>query len=244
MHFRAGDAARYFETFLAQPPDLSDRDALFLVPAPLLPEAVGAVAGTPLAVGGQNLHWEDQGAFTGEVSGSMLAAAGASHCLVGHSERRHLFGEDDAVVSRKVRAALRNGLRPLLCVGERLEERRAGRASATVLAQLGRALEGLEPAGLERVTVAYEPVWAIGTGETATPEIAAAMHADIREAFSRLAGTVLAAGLRVLYGGSVAGENIDALMAQREIDGALVGGASLKPQAFRRIVSFHPDGGA
>ncbi len=238
MHFRAGDAARYFETFLDHPPDLSDRDALFLVPAPLLPEAVRAVAGTPLAVGGQNVHWEDQGAFTGEVSGPMLAAAGASHCLAGHSERRDLFGEDDAVVSRKLRAIVRNGLRPLLCVGERLEERRAGRAGATVLAQLGRALEGLDPAGLERLVVAYEPVWAIGTGETATPEIAAAMHADIRNAFSDLAGPALGASLRVLYGGSVTPENIDALMREPEIDGALVGGASLEPRAFRRIVDF------
>jgi triosephosphate isomerase len=238
MHFRAGDAARYFAEFLAPPPDLADRDALFLVPAPLVPEAAGAVAGTPLAVGGQNLHWEDQGAFTGEVSGPMLAAAGASSCLVGHSERRHLFGEDDAAVARKLRAALRNGLRPLLCVGERLEERRAGRAAATVLAQLTRALEGLEPADLERVTVAYEPVWAIGTGETATPEIAAAMHAEIRGAFAGVAGRGLAASLRVLYGGSVTPENVDGLMAESEIDGALVGGASLKPKAFRRIVDF------
>ena len=141
-------------------------------------------------------------------------------------------------MSRKLRAALRNGLRPLLCVGERLEERRAGRASATVLTQLGRALERLEPAELERVTVAYEPVWAIGTGETATPEIAAAMHAEIREAFSGLGGSKLAADLRVLYGGSVTPENIDVLMEEAEIDGALVGGASLKPMAFRRILDF------
>jgi triosephosphate isomerase len=236
MHFRAGDAARYFEEFLLQPPDLSDRDALFLVPAPLLPEAARAVAGTPLALGGLNLHWEDKGAFTGEVSGPMLAAAGASYCLVGHSERRHLFGEDDGVVARKLRAALRNGLRPLVCVGEQLAERRAGSAAATVLAQLAGALEGLEPADLERVTVAYEPVWAIGTGETATPEIAAAMHAEIREAFAGLAGAELAARLRILYGGSVTSENVDGLLNQPELDGALVGGASLQPQAFRRIV--------
>jgi triosephosphate isomerase len=238
MHFTAGEAARYFEAFLSPPPDLSDRDVLFLVPAPLLPEAALAVARTPVAVGGQNVHWEDQGAFTGEVSGPMVGAAGATHCLVGHSERRHLFGEDDAAVARKLQAVLRNGLQPVLCVGERLEERRSGRAGQTVLAQLERSLGEIGAEQLERLTVAYEPVWAIGTGETATPEIAAAMHAEIRGAVESLAGPTLAASLRILYGGSVTPENIDALMAEPEIDGALVGGASLRPHAFRRIVDF------
>jgi triosephosphate isomerase len=236
MHFRAGEAARYFAAFLAPPPDLADRDALFCVPAPLLPEAARALAGTAIALGAQNIHWEDRGPFTGEVSGPMVASTGASHCLVGHSERRQLFGEDDAAVARKLRAALRNGLSPVLCVGEGLDERRAGRATAAVLGQLERALEGLDVAALETSAIAYEPVWAIGTGETATPEIAAEMHAAIRNALRRLLGDAAAGRLRILYGGSVTPENAERLLAEPEIDGALVGGASLDPLAFRRIL--------
>jgi triosephosphate isomerase len=238
MHFRAGEAARYFESFLTLPPDLSARDALFFVPAALLVEAVAAAAGSGIGIGAQNIHWEDRGAFTGETSAPMVAAAGATHCLVGHSERRLLFGEDDATVARKLRAAFRNALRPVLCVGERIEERRAGRAEETVVAQVRSAVQGLERPDLERLAVAYEPVWAIGTGETATPEIAGAMHATIHAALGESVGARTASAIRILYGGSVTPANIDRLMAEPGIDGVLVGGASLDPRGFRRIVGF------
>jgi triosephosphate isomerase len=224
MHFVAGEAARYLAAFRAGGEVPDGRDVLFAVPAPLLVEAAQALAGTRLELAGQDLHWEEKGAFTGEVSGPMIAAAGATHCLVGHSERRRLFGEDDAVVARKVRAALRSGLRPVLCVGETLEERRAGRARATVERQLDAALQGLPADAFARIALAYEPVWAIGTGETATPETAAEMHAAVR----------------ILYGGSVTPANAGALLAEAEVDGALVGGASLDPLGFLAIVRARP----
>jgi triosephosphate isomerase len=239
MHFVAGEAARYLAAFRAGGEVPDGRDVLFAVPAPLLVEAAQALAGTRLELAGQDLHWEEKGAFTGEVSGPMIAAAGATHCLVGHSERRRLFGEDDAVVARKIRAALRSGLRPVLCVGETLEERRAGRARATVERQLDAALQGLPADAFARIALAYEPVWAIGTGETATPETAAEMHAAVRSRLRTIAGDP-ADGVRILYGGSVTPANAGALLAEAEVDGALVGGASLDPLGFLAIVRARP----
>ncbi|MFN2433560.1 MAG: triose-phosphate isomerase [Gemmatimonadota bacterium] len=242
MHFTAGEAARYLEAFFAGAPSDSAREVVFFVPAALLAESCAAATGRAAAVGAQNIHWEDRGAFTGETSAPMVSAAGASHCLVGHSERRQLFHEDDATIRRKLLAALRNGLHPLLCVGERIAERRGGGARETVVRQLLGALEGLAAADLEPLSVAYEPVWAIGTGETATPDVAAEMHAHVRDALRQLAGDALARGTRILYGGSVTPANVDQLMARPEIDGVLVGGASLDPAAFRRIVDFDASG--
>nr|MBA2565913.1 triosephosphate isomerase [Gemmatimonadota bacterium] len=186
MHFRSGEAARYLAEFLEPGLDRGGCEVLFCVPASLLGEAVAAARGTDLRIGAQNMHWEDAGAFTGEISGPMIASVGATHCLVGHSERRHVFGEDDAVAAQKLRAALRNGIRPVLCVGERIEERRGGHAETVVAHQVRRALEGLAVVELEKVALAYEPVWAIGTGETATPEIARHMHGCVREALAAL----------------------------------------------------------
>jgi len=236
MHFTAGEAARYLAEFLGRPLDLSQTDVVFFVPAPLLAEAAAALADHDAAVGAQNIHWEDRGPYTGEISGPMVAAAGASYCLVGHSERRQLFGENHAAVALKLAAILRNGLRPVLCVGERIEERRAGRARQTVVAQLRSALAERGEAELARLEIAYEPVWAIGTGETATPEIAAEMHSAIRAELGDLGGERVARAVRILYGGSVTAENAERLMNEPEIDGALVGGASLDPESFRRIV--------
>ena len=238
MHFRAGEPSRYFQTLLTEPLKLDDRDVVVFVPAALLAEAAAATDGTRVAIGAQNIHWEDSGAYTGETSGPMVASAGATHCLVGHSERRHLFGEDDAAVARKLKAAFRNALCPVLCLGERIEERRAGRAEQTVADQVRAALGVLDAPELSRLVIAYDPVWAIGTGETATPGLAAAMHATIRRVVADLASAGVAAETRILYGGSVTPENVAALMAEVEIDGALVGGASLDPAAFRRIVAF------
>ena len=198
-------------------------ETLVFPPAVYLAEAVRRWPG--LGVGVQDVHAESAGAFTGEVAAEMVAELGVSHALVGHSERRQLFGEDDGIVAAKHAAARRAGLVPILCVGETLGERRAGRAEAVVLAQLDAVFA---TASAARAIIAYEPVWAIGTGETATPEQAQGMHAVIREALGE-------PSLRVLYGGSVKPENAAALFREDDIDGGLVGGASLDPASFGRI---------
>jgi triosephosphate isomerase len=200
-----------------------------------LPTAAEALAGSPVAVGAQDLYWEKSGAFTGEISGEMVIEAGGTHVLVGHSERRHVIGENDGVVARKLAAALGAGLIPVLCVGEKIEERESGAAEAVVKRQLAAALDGLGAADAGRIVVAYEPVWAIGTGRTATPADAVAMHALIRREASGRFGAKAADALRILYGGSVKPDNAGTLLREAEIDGALVGGASLDIESFLRI---------
>jgi len=193
-----------------------------------------ALQGTPVAVGAQNIHWEPAGAFTGEVSGPMARDAGATMVLIGHSERRHLMGESDDMVSRKLASALRHGLRPVLCVGETLEERDTGHALAVVERQLSFAFLGVPAALAERIVVAYEPVWAIGTGRTASPDDAAEMHAAIRDSLTGKLGTA-ADGMRILYGGSVKPDNAGGLIARESVDGFLIGGASLEPASYIAI---------
>jgi triosephosphate isomerase len=192
----------------------------------------------PISLGAQNCHWEDQGAFTGEVSPAMLAKLYVAYVIVGHSERRQHFGEDDETVSRKLRAALRHSLTPIVCVGETLEEREGGGAQAKVEGQVEAALRGVSPEQAATLVVAYEPIWAIGTGRNATAEDAQAMCAAIRSVVARVAGPGPAQDVRVQYGGSVKVANIAELMAQPDIDGALVGGASLDPDEFARIVQY------
>jgi triosephosphate isomerase len=182
--------------------------------------------------GAQDLYCEDEGAYTGEISGGMLRALGCEYALVGHSERRHTIGESSALVARKLRAALRNGLIPILCVGELLAERESHKAVDVVANQVRQSCEGLEGAEFSRVVVAYEPVWAIGTGRTATPQDAADMHGVIRIIAKELFGTAAAENLPILYGGSAKPETALALLAEPEIDGLLVGGASLKASSF------------
>lgn len=194
--------------------------------------------GTPIALGAQNLHWESEGAFTGEISAGMLAAAGCTYAIVGHSERRQYFGETDEGVNRKAKAALQKGLKPVICIGESEAEREAGRTFSVLDKQVRLGLEELPLRGPEDAVVAYEPVWAIGTGKTATREQAQEAHAFIREQMGQALGRDLAAGLRILYGGSVKPGNAADLMAMPDIDGALVGGASLKPETFAEIVRF------
>lgn len=196
-----------------------------------------ALAGTGVGLAAQDLHWDDQGAFTGEVSAPLLRDVGCSHVIVGHSERRQLFGETDANVRRKVSAALQHGLVPIVCVGETLADREAGKTLDVVLGQLGAALDGIGADGLRRTVIAYEPVWAIGTGKVAKASDAQEVHAAIR---ARVAATIdpgAASGLRILYGGSVKPDNVEDLMRQPDIDGALVGGASLKAEQFLPIVA-------
>jgi triosephosphate isomerase len=203
-----------------------------------LAAAVDAAKGTHIRVGAQNIAWAKEGAFTGEISGPMLAAVGATYTIVGHSERRQYFGETDETVLKRTQAALEYGLTPIVCVGERLEERECGNTEAVLIGQCQKGIAGLSAQQFARIVIAYEPVWAIGTGKTATPEIAADAHrtirAQVREKFGKEAGDAV----RILYGGSVKPDNVKSLMAQPEIDGSLVGGASLDPVSFAGIVNF------
>jgi triosephosphate isomerase (TIM) len=191
-----------------------------------------------IALGAQNCHWEDKGAFTGEVSPSMLAKLDVRYVIVGHSERREYFGETDADVNRKATAVFAHGMTPIMCVGETLEEREAGRAEAKVQGQVPAGLAGLSSEQVATMVIAYEPIWAIGTGRTATADDAQAMCATIRATVSDVAGTAAAASVRIQYGGSVKPTNTAELMAQPDIDGALVGGASLDADDFSRIVRY------
>lgn len=191
-----------------------------------------------IQLGAQDVHPEDAGAYTGEVSGPMLAKLAVDHVIVGHSERRRDFGETDELVNRKLRAVVRNEMSPILCVGESLDQREAGSATDVVVSQLRGCLDGLEPDVVASLAIAYEPIWAIGTGRTATPDDAGEMCEAIRSEVAEIAGSDTAESTRVLYGGSVNAGNIKALMAKRHIDGALVGGASLDPDGFASIVRY------
>jgi len=215
-----------------------DRDVLICVPFTAIHAVAKAAQGLGIQVGGQNMHFEKEGAFTGEISAGMLLDAGATWVVLGHSERRHVFHESDETINKKVRAALAHGLKPILCVGELIEEREAGRTEAVVRKQVVEGFKGLSREQALKVAIAYEPVWAIGTGKTATPEDADAVHAFIRVVVGELYDRDLADSKIIQYGGSVKPENVDALMAKPNIDGALVGGASLKAESFAGIVGF------
>ena len=203
---------------------------------PALAAAAELLEGSEIVVAGQNLYPEDEGAYTGEISGPMLKAAGATHVIIGHSERRQLFGEADAFVAAKVAAALEHELTPILCIGETQEQRERDQTVAVVTEQLGGALSDLRGAELNHLVVAYEPVWAIGTGLTATADQAQQVHAIIRDFLGDLLGDTVAAAIRIQYGGSVKPGNAAELLAEPDIDGALVGGASLDPDSFAAIV--------
>jgi triosephosphate isomerase len=234
MHLGPSATRDFFRGFRL--PEVTAADVVIFPPALSLSAAVGSPDRDPrVHLGVQNIHWEDKGAFTGEISAPMAAEAGARYALVGHSERRHVFGETDADVRRKIAAALRHGLVPVVCVGEKLEERRAGRVEAVILAQLDAAL-GAPLDGERAFLIAYEPVWAIGTGETATPRDAQAAHATLRARLLERLGS-LAPEVPILYGGSVKPENAPELLAEPDVNGLLVGGASLDPSSFVRIVA-------
>ena len=237
MYKTPAQTKEFFTAFRPLVAGVDDRDVLICPPTVDLPTALGCVVDTDIAVGAQTMHYAAEGAFTGETSPDMLAELGVPYVILGHSERRQYYNENDADLARKVRAALDAGLRPILCCGETLEEREGGRTESKVGGQLDAGLAEITPAELAGVAVAYEPIWAIGTGVTATPEQAqetvAFCRRRIRERFGDAAD-----GVRILYGGSVKPDNIDQLMAQPDIDGVLVGGASLDPQGFSRIVRF------
>jgi triosephosphate isomerase (TIM) len=220
---------------------VADAQGVEIVVAPVF-TAIHAVAeelqGSGIAVSSQDVYWEESGAFTGEVAPSMLKEAGCTYAIIGHSERRQYFGETDETVNKKVKAALKAGLIPIMCVGELLEEREAGKTMQVVAKQIKGGLADLPSDDIAKIIIAYEPVWAIGTGKTATPAQAEEVHKSIRALLAALAGTQVAVGLRILYGGSVKADNVDELMGQEDIDGALVGGASLMAVSFARIVKF------
>jgi triosephosphate isomerase len=216
-----------------------DRDEIVVCPPYTdIAIAIEAAKGTNIAIGVQSVHWKADGAYTGEISAPMLIALGVTHVIVGHSERRQYFGETDDTVNLRLKTALESGLTPICCVGEVLEEREAGATDDVLRRQCVRAFHAISAKKAAKLVIAYEPVWAIGTGKTATPELAAAAHAVIRGEASEVFGEEFASQLRILYGGSVKPDNVSSLMAQEEIDGALVGGASLDPKSFAALVKY------
>ena len=237
--YKTPDQARdFFRDFLPLVKG-HDRNEIVVCPNYLaIDVAVHAAKGSNVAIGAQNLHWEKEGAFTGEICASMLVAVGVTHVIIGHSERRQYFGETDDTVNHKLKAALQAALIPIVCVGEVLEEREAGLTDDVLRRQCLRAFNKISAKKALTLVVAYEPVWAIGTGKTATPQIAADAHAIIRAEAAESFGREFADGLRILYGGSVKPENAKSLMSESEIDGALVGGASLDPKSFADIVKY------
>jgi triosephosphate isomerase len=228
----------FFKDFLSMVSS-HDRDEIVVCPPYVdIYAAIESAKGSKVAVGAQNVYWKDEGAFTGEIAPQMLVAIGCTHVIIGHSERRQYFGETDDTVNLKLKAALEHGLIPIVCVGEVLEEREAGLTEDVLRRQCMRAFNALSAKKAAKLVVAYEPVWAIGTGKTATPEMAADAHVLIRGEAKKAFGDEFGDGLRILYGGSVKPENAKALMSQEEIDGALVGGASLDAKSFAAIVKY------
>ncbi len=236
MYKTPQEAQAFLQTFLPLVKDHAESDIVICAPSVDLAAVLQSVQGSPVAVGAQNMHFADEGAFTGEISGAMLTALGVRYVILGHSERRQYFGETDEMVNKKLAAALKNNLVPIVCVGEQEEQRENGMTEEVLRRQISRALLQIDPAKLGPMVVAYEPIWAIGTGKTATPTIAAEAHLLIRSEVARIAGRPIADDLRILYGGSVKPDNCKGLMSQPEIDGALIGGASLDPLSLASIV--------
>ena len=237
MYKTPHETATFLERFKPLVSGCERCDIVIFPPVIDIPAAVAAAAGSKVAIGGQNIYWGKEGAFTGEISTEMLIAAGARWVLVGHSERRHVVAsETDADVLKKTQAALAAGLKPIVCVGERLEEHKTGKTNDVLVRQFAAGVAGLTEEQFAQVAVAYEPVWAIGTGQTATPEIAAAAHKLIRQEAEKRFGGEAAMTLRILYGGSVKPDNCEGLMKELQLDGVLVGGASLDPDSFSKIV--------
>ncbi len=238
MYKTPAETTAFFEKFRPLVEKSEHCEIVICPPFTNLAAAVGAVKGSRIHVGSQNIAWAKEGAFTGEISGPMLNAVGVSHAIVGHSERRQYFCETDETVLKRTLAALEFGLTPIVCVGELLQDREAGKTEAVLVSQFEKGIAGLTPQQFAKIVIAYEPVWAIGTGKTATPEIAADAHRAIRAQVNAKFGKEAGDAMRILYGGSVKPDNVKTLMAQPEIDGVLVGGASLDPAGFASIVNF------
>ncbi len=237
MHKSTGEAVALVRAIKEGTVDGTGCQVVLAPPFTALAAVSDEIEGTPLILAAQNVHWEPKGAFTGEISVSMLQDIGCGMVIIGHSERRQYFGETDTTVNRRVRAVLNSPMQPIVCIGETLAERESGIHHSVVAQQLAGGLDGLTGQDLLRIILAYEPVWAIGTGRTASPETAQEMHGLIREQLRGKFGNA-AQEIRILYGGSVKPDNIDALMLQPDIDGALVGGACLEAESFLRIIHF------
>jgi triosephosphate isomerase len=237
MHGTRPEALALAEGIKAAVAGLAGREVLLAPPFTALETVARVVGGSRLFLAAQDVHWEPKGAFTGEVSAAMLRDVGCTHVIIGHSERRQFFAETDESVAKKTAAAQAHGLVPIVCVGETLQEREGGATLSVIDRQVRHGLKGQGAAAIRTLVIAYEPVWAIGTGKVATPEQAQEVHAFIRRTVGGMAGEA-AQACRILYGGSVKPDNIDALMRQADIDGALVGGASLQIESFVRIAEF------
>jgi triosephosphate isomerase len=238
MNKTPDEAREYFREFLPLVAGHTRDEIVVCPPYTDAAVAIDVARGTNVAIGVQNVHWKADGAYTGEISAPMLLCLGVTHVIVGHSERRQYFGETDDTVNLRLKTALEAGLTPICCVGEVLEEREAGLTDDVLRRQCVRAFHALSAKKAAKMVMAYEPVWAIGTGKTATPEMAAEAHAVIRREATEVFGEEFAGQMRILYGGSVKPENAATLMAQEEIDGALVGGASLDAKSFAGIVKY------
>ncbi len=238
MNKTTGEAIELAQKLVESLKDVNDRDILICPPFTALYSVYQVIKGTNIKLGAQDVFYENIGAFTGEISPIMLKDVGCEYVIIGHSERRHIIGETDELINKKIKAAINNGLKTILCVGELLEEREAGKTLEVVKTQLEKGLNGVSKEEMKNIVIAYEPVWAIGTGKTAKPEDAQEVHAYIRELLSKLYSKEIADETIIQYGGSVKASNIDSLMAMPDIDGALVGGASLVAEEFTRIVKF------
>jgi len=238
MNMTATQARELASKLIPLVASVKDRDIVLGPPFTALSAVADTIMGTNIGLAAQNLHWEDKGAFTGEISADMLLDSGCKYGIIGHSERRQYFGETDETVNKKVKQALKKGLMPILCVGETLAEREAGKLNEIISRQVTGGLKDISVDDMKKIVIAYEPVWAIGTGKTATPEQANEVHALIRQKVKALYNADIAEGIRIQYGGSVTPENVSQLMAMPDIDGALVGGASLKPESFAALVNF------
>ncbi len=219
--------------------EINDVEIGVFPPALAVVPVCEALKGTNITVGTQNLHWEESGAYTGELSADMILDAGCEYVLIGHSERRQYFGETDETVNKKLKKALAKGLKPIVCVGENLEEREAGKAEEVVKTQITDGFKDISEEDSKKIVIAYEPVWAIGTGKTATPETAQEIHSMIRSLYADIFSQESADALRIQYGGSVKPDNVKEIMAQEDIDGALVGGAALKVDSFTALAGFN-----
>lgn len=238
MHKTIAEGVSFVNEMKTQIVDKPNRGVLLCVPATMLHAVAEAVKGSSILVGAENMHFEEKGAFTGEISPLMVKDTGATFTLLGHSERRAIFGETDELINKKMKSALAHGITPVLCIGESLEERESGKLQSVISTQLKGGLAEISEDNAKKIVIAYEPVWAIGTGKTASPQDADDAHAICRKVIEEIYGKTLADTILILYGGSVKADNVDELMAMPNINGALVGGASLEVESFARIANF------
>jgi triosephosphate isomerase len=240
MYKNQAETRAFFAAFKPLVAGVADCDIVVAPPFTDIPAAVEATKGTAIGISGQNVFWEKEGAYTGEISTGMLAEVGCRYCIIGHSERRQFFGETNETVFKKTKSVLGAGLTPIVCMGEMLADREGGKTEKVIEEQFKGSVGALTAEEFSRILIAYEPVWAIGTGRTATPEIAAAVHKFVRQCVNAQFSASHASAIRILYGGSVKPDNIQGLMAQDELDGALVGGASLDAKSFASLVKDWP----